>query len=317
MDKFNYSVARAEFALLNADGSFPTPGDWTHTKRKGGVVSHKGGLIGGTGPWDLSALTGDDLKLIPVYGNQVLPAVTVSLTNAASKAAVTATELASSLNTALTGLNFQASVCTVGADYAAAYLKVVDKASTKLPWYAPFGLQGKIAEIAGIVGWRTTKNLKSSQAEPNTETGDTVTATSGRGNRCSIKEPDVITGKKLTISLAANEEEILAMIFGDDFDVNSGMYFERDTGVTAPTFCYRVWIARYPEGSNVKSSQSEMLVRAFPSCSGIPGSVTDEEGAFATLEITADAAANSRSTMTSEVRNIVSITDYKNNVEVA
>jgi len=319
MGKYSYSVERAEFALLNKDGSLPTPKDWTHTVRKTGVsVSHRGGIIGGVGPWDFSALTGDDLKVSLIYGKDTIGPVTLEFDetpttgNVVDSAAVTAAELAAILGAAFT-TQLTASVTTVGSDYSAAYLKLIDKGT--LPWYAPFGFRGKVAEMAEIVGWMSTGELKSSSAEPNVETGETVTATSGKGVRCSIKEPDTVTGKKLTISLAADEEEILSMIYGDDFDPSTGEYFERDASAEAPTFAYRAWIRRYPSGDNVKTSQDEMKVRVFPSCSGTPGSSTDEESTFAAIEISADCASNSRSTLPSEHRKTISVTNFQNYVE--
>jgi hypothetical protein len=129
-----------------------------------------------------------------------------------------------------------------------------------------------------------------------------------------LKEPDTVTGKTLTITLAAAESEIISMIFGDDFDVETGIYFERASSVAAPVFAFRAWVSRYTEGTNVKGSQTEMMVRSFPSCTGTPGSSTDEEGTFAAIEITADAAANSVSNMTPEFKQFISITNYKNYV---
>jgi hypothetical protein len=280
----------------------------------GDTISHKGGLVGGTGPWDLTGFAGDDLELILTYGKTEKTA-SLDLSGVADIGAVTAAELAAAINTAFTEVS--ASVVTVGADYDAAYLKIVDKETgeTALPWFAPFGFQGKIAERVGIIGWVATKDIKGSSAEPKIETGETVTATSGTGIRCSIKEPDKVTGKTLTITLSAKEEGILSMIFGDDYDPVNGDYFEKASDVEAPSFVYRNWVRRYPSGENAKATQTQMLLRSFPACNGTPGSSSDEEAGFASVEITADVAANSRSNMPSEFRKVVSVTDYRNAVE--
>lgn len=316
MKGYDYSVERAEFALLNKDGSYPTPRDWTHTKRATGeVVSHKGGLVGGTGPWDFSGFAGEALELLLTYG-KTQKTVALDLAGVADASAVTASELAAAINAAFPEVS--ASVVTVGADYDAAYLKIVDKATgeTALPWFAPFGFQGKIAERVGIIGWVATKDIKGSSAEPKVETGDTATATAGSGIRCSIKEPDRVTGKTLTITLSAKEEGIMSMIFGDDYDPETGDYFEKASDMEAPSFVYRNWVRRYPSGENTKATQSQMLLRSFPSCTGTPGGSSDEESGFATVEITADCAANSRSNMPSEFRKVASVTEYRNAVEV-
>jgi len=314
MSGYNYSVEKGEFALLNKDGTYPSPSDWTHTKRKTGeVVNHKGGLICGTGPFDLSGLAGDDLKITPIYGAQVLAPVTVNLTSVVSKAATTVTEIQTALALALTALNFTVSKTTVGVDYDAVYLKIVDKIvdGSKLPWYAPFGCSGRMAEILGVVGWVQTGDLRSSGVEPDTTTGDSVTQTSGTGTKCTIKEPDQVTGKTLTLSLASDIDAIRAMILGDEYDPTTGTYFDRDNDVEAPVFAYRTWIRRYAEGDNVKAGQSEMMVRSFPACSATPGGTTDEEATFSTTEITASCASNSKSAMPSEFSQKITVTAYK------
>lgn len=314
MSGYNYSVEKGEFALLNKDGTYPSPSDWTHTKRKTGVVvTHKGGLIGGVGPFDVSGLTGADLQITPIYGAAVIAPVTVNLSAVVDDNAATLTEIRAALTTALAALNFTVSATTVGVDYDAVYLKIVDKVvdASKLPWYAPFGFSGKLAEILGIVGWVQTGDLKSSGVEPETATGDSVTQTAGTGTKCTIKEPDTVTGKTLTLSLASDVDAIRAMILGDDYDPTTGTYFDRESGVEAPVFAYRTWIRRYAAGDNVKAAQSEMMVRSFPSCSATPGGTTDEEAAFSTTEITASCASNSKSAMPSEFSQKISVTAYK------
>jgi len=316
MKGYNYSVERAEFAILNKDGSYPTPKDWTHTKRRtGATINHKGGLIGGVGPWNFSEFAGGDLKLTLIYGKNEYTE-TIAFTeggegNVVDIDAVTAAELAEII-TAAFSTYVTGSVTAKGADYDAIYLKVID--AGELPWYAPFGFRGKIAETAEVLGWVSTLDIKSSNADPNTETGETVVQTSGQGNRCSIKEPNVITGKSLTITLAAEEEGILSMLYGDDYDPETGEYFEKSSSEEAPTFAYRVWVRRYPEGENIKSSNTQMQIRTFPSCSGTPGSSTDEEGQFHTTEIAADSASNSRSTLPMEFKRVISVTDYESYV---
>jgi hypothetical protein len=125
-----------------------------------------------------------------------------------------------------------------------------------------------------------------------------------------------VTGKTLTITLSAKEEGIMSMIFGDDYDPETGDYFEKASDMEAPSFVYRNWVRRYPSGENTKATQSQMLLRSFPSCTGTPGGSSDEESGFATVEITADCAANSRSNMPSEFRKVASVTEYRNAVEV-
>ncbi|CEM60548.1 hypothetical protein TPHV1_10216 [Treponema phagedenis] len=45
--EYAYSVGITGFALLNRDGSYPTPNDWEHKDKSGNKIKHKGGIVGG------------------------------------------------------------------------------------------------------------------------------------------------------------------------------------------------------------------------------------------------------------------------------
>lgn len=308
MGKYLYSVERAEFALLNADGSYPTPVDWTHTRKSdGATISHKGGLVGGVGPFDLSTAA---LTLTLTKGKATV-AKTISLTGAISESAVTVDELVTAINAAFQAdANITASKTTVGADYNSAFIKIVDTASSPLPWYAPFGFTGEIADIVGIKGWKATDELKSSNASPETETGETVTATSGKGNRCVIKEEDAVTSMSLEIALAAHEEDILADVLGDDYDPSTGESFMKGLNDASPAFAYRYWVRKYAAGTNTKSSNDEMLLVSYPSCQATIGDESSEEATFANGQLAASATENARSLLPIKHKKTISAANY-------
>ena len=191
-NEYGYSIGKMEAAHLNADKSLPSPNDWEDTNPQTGEVrKHRGGLVGKIGPFNIDGWTGDDLKLTVLYGTKTETFTFAS--TAADKKVVSVADMAKDFNTAFTaleakGIKLKAAKTTVGADYDAEYLKITTKAAGDLPFFAPIGFQGKLAELLGIVGYVSTKEAKSFKDDFDKESGKTVDATSGHGIRCTVKE---------------------------------------------------------------------------------------------------------------------------------
>ena len=160
-NEYGYSIGVMQAARLNIDKSLPTPNDWEDTNPQTGEVrKHKGGLVGKTGTFNIDGWTGDDLKMTVLYGTKAETFTFAS--TAADKKVVSVADMVKDFNTAFAtlkpkGIKLKAAKTTVGADYDAEYLKITTENANDLPFFAPIGFQGKLAELLGIVGYVSTK----------------------------------------------------------------------------------------------------------------------------------------------------------------
>ena len=95
---FLYSVGIAGFAVLNSDGTMPSPNDWFDEDAIGNKREHKGGIVGKGGTFDLSKITGDDAKIGVIFASKKGEIVFNS--TATDKTKVTVEELVKDFNEA-------------------------------------------------------------------------------------------------------------------------------------------------------------------------------------------------------------------------
>lgn len=316
--EFLYSVGMAGFALLNQDGTMPTPSNWKDVDNQGMERKHKGGLIGKSGTFDLTKLKDEDFDVGVLYGNKKASFKFVSTSADKTKASVT--EIVKDLNSVFekTGIG---SLKKEGIELKAEafeiegveYVKVYDS-SLKLPFYAPIGFSGLLPLLLGIVGYVITEEVKSVKSDFEKETGKSVDVTSGRGIRCVVKEADKIKGLNLTISLAGSNARILSLITGNRYNEKADEFFVENDGKT-PTFAFLYFVKAFAKGENNESSFEKVKVVSFPSCQAtLPGD-NAQEGAFSTMELTASCSANKKSNLPMMFYKGVSIADYSNFVE--
>ncbi|MEL3905572.1 MAG: hypothetical protein P1P65_00880 [Treponema sp.] len=299
--EYLYSIAQGGVAILNADQSVPAPDDWEDENQTTGEKrKHKGGLVGKPGPFNLDGWVGDDLKLGIIYGKKTAT-VNVVLT-AVDKKAVTATEIVKDLNTAFgtltaSDIKLKAIKTTKGADYDAEYIKITDAETVNpLPHFAPFGIRGKLADLIGLIGWVETEEMKSVKGDFEKEAGKSVDATSGLGIRCSIKEPDTIKGVNLTLSLAAIDDSLLALITGSTYNEKTGeLYFDK-TG-DPPLVAVRYFVQQYEGGGNEKGNFVKMKMVLYPSCSFSAPNEEAKESDMNTAELQGSGSENKRSNL--------------------
>lgn len=311
--EYSYSVGRAEFALLNADKSFPTLCDWDDTHPiTGATRTHKGGLVGKAGVFNISGWSGKDLSLTVRTGTVIETFPFVS--TATNKDAVTVAEFVKDFNTAFAALaskkvHLTASATSVGSDYDAVYLKIEKSKPSTLPWFAPVSFSGRLAELLGITGWRSTAETKSVKDDFDKESGKSVDATSGHGIRCSIKEPDTVKGVNLSISLAGMENKIISLISGNTYnEAKDEFYF--DNKKEPPLFAHRYFVKQFERGSNTKASNTKVRVVCFPSCQASLSGADASEDNFATQEISATGSENKPSNLPFKFHKGVSVTDF-------
>ncbi len=311
--EFNYSIELVEAALLNRDGTVPSPNDWSDTHPQTGEVrNHKGGLVGFTGTVDIDGWSGKDLKVGVRYGTKKGEFTFAS--TAVNKKACTVAEMVKDLNTGFATLT--ASGIKFEAKSENGYLKIIDKEAAnenKLPFYAPVGFSGRLAERLGIVGWVSNPDIKSFKDDPEKESGKSVEATGGRGIRCSIKDPDTIKGINITIALAGQNSKFQAMLSGDTYNEETDEYYSENK--EAPPFAARYFVRQFEEGTNTKSSNDKMRVFCFPSCQITPGGQEATEGNIAGLELSGSCSENKASNLQMKFHKGVSIADYKRFVE--
>ena len=316
--EFLYSVGMAGFALLNQDGTMPTPSNWKDVDNQGMERKHKGGLIGKSGTFDLTKLKDEDFDVGVLYGNKKASFKFVSTSADKTKASVA--EIVKDLNSVFekTGIG---SLKKEGIELKAEafeiegveYIKVYDS-SLKLPFYAPIGFSGLLPLLLGIVGYVITEEVKSVKSDFEKETGKSVDVTSGRGIRCVVKEADKIKGLNLTISLAGSNARILSLITGNRYNEKADEFFVENDGKT-PTFAFLYFVKAFAKGENNESSFEKVKVVSFPSCQAtLPGD-NAQEGAFSTMELTASCSANKKSNLPMMFYKGVSIADYSNFVE--
>ena len=317
--EFLYSVGVAGFALLNQDGTMPTPNDWKDVDNQGVERKHAGGLIGKSDTFDLTKLKDEDMNVGVIYGSKRASFTFVSTSTDKSKATVT--EIVKDLNTVFnkTGV---ASLKNEGIELKAEVYKINDiehikiyDSSLKLPFYAPIGFSGLLPLMLGIVGYALTEEVKSVKSDFEKESGKSVDVTSGRGIRCVVKEADKIKGLNLTISLAGQNTRILSMITGHRYNEKADEFFVENTGKT-PTFSFFYFVKAFAKGENNDSSFEKVKVVCFPSCQAtLPGD-NAQEGAFATMELQASCSANKKSNLPMMFYKGVRLQDCSSHVEM-
>ena len=329
--EFLYSVGLAGFALLNADGSFPTPCDWKDTDDKGNDREHAGGIVfKAREKYNFSELTTEEDKTLHVLYGTKKESVEVALENpsttggggggaAFSLSNVSTADMVKILKKAFDKLEpkgIKLEIKSIKVDDVD-YIKIVDgetDAKKKLPFYAPFGFGGAIANILGIRGYIISEEVKSVKHDFDKEQGKSVDVTSGRGIRCTVREADKIKGLNLTISLAGQNTKLLSMITGNRYNEKADEFFVE--GVEkVPTFAFIYFVKAFAKGENNESSFEKVKAVCYPSCqTTLPGD-NAQEGAFATLELQASASQNKRSNLPLTFNKGISVSNYSTYVE--
>ncbi|PIE98630.1 MAG: hypothetical protein CR988_02395 [Treponema sp.] len=311
--EYGYSIDRMSFVLLNQDGSVPAPDDWDDTNPKTGEVrTHKGGLVGKGGLYDVSTLAGKDLKVSVIYGTKKGEFTFAS--TAVKKNECTTAEMVKDLNTGLKTLEVQG--IKLSAKIFGDFIKITDAETApdkKLPFFAPIGFRGKIPVMLGIIGWVSSLDGKSFKDDFEKESGKSVDATSGRGVRCSIKDPDTIKGLNLTINLAGSDLALQAMLTGDSYNEETDEYFFENN--EAPAFAGRYFVRQFEEGTNTRSSNTKMRVFCFPSCQITPSGIEASEGNISNTELTGSCSENKVSNLPMKYSKGIAISDYRKFVE--
>lgn len=317
-NEYGYSIGKMEAAHLNADKSLPSPNDWEDTNAQTGEVrKHKGGLVGKIGPFNIDGWTADDFKLTVLYGTKT---ETFTFTpTAADKKAVSVADIAKDFNTAFSaleakGIKLKAAKTAVGSDYDAEYLKITTKTAEDLPFFAPIGFRGKLAELLGIVGYHSTKEAKSFKDDFDKESGKTVDATSGHGIRCTVKEADKIKGINLTASFASLSNTFFALVTGNTYNEETGELYIDNTG-NPPLVTFRYFVEQYESGQNTKGSYARVKVVIFPSCQTTPTGSEASEDAFANIELQGTGGENKRSNLPLKFTKEISLADYTQYVQ--
>lgn len=311
--EFSYSIGKSDMVVLNADKSLPSPNDWDDTHPETGEVRHhRGGLVGKAGTFNIDGWTGDDLKLTAIYGTKTETFTFAS--TAADKKAVTVTELAKDFNTVFAGLKakgikLKAVKTVVGSDYDAEYLKITTEMVDDLPFFAPIGFQGKLAEVLGIVGYISTKEAKSFKDEFEKESGKSVDSTSGYGIRCTVKEADKIKGINVTASFASLSNKVFALVTGNTYNEKTGELYYDNAG-DPPLIAMRYFVKQFKEGSNTKSSFTKVKAVIFPSCQITPNGGDASENNFAVVELKGSASENKRSNLPMKFIKEIGLADY-------
>lgn len=314
--EFLYSVGFAGFALLNQDGTMPTPNDWQDVDNQGKERKHSGGIVGKSGTFDLSRLKDEDLDVGVIYGSKK---ATFKFEIAeGDKANATVEKIIASLNNAFNktgdGSLKKEGIILKAEETAEGNIRIIDS-SKKLPFYAPIGFSGLLPLILGIQGYVLTEEVKSVKSDFEKESGKSVDVTSGRGVRCVVKEVDKIKGLNLTISLAGQNVKILSMITGHRYNEKADEFFIDNTG-KVPTFAFFYFVKAFAKGENNESSFEKVKVVSFPSCQAVLPGDNAQEGAFATMELQASCSANKKSDLPMMFYKGVSLKDYSSFVEI-
>lgn len=315
--EFLYSVGIAGFALLNQDGTMPTPNDWEDVDNQGVARKHIGGIIGKAGIFDFSKLKDEDMNVVVIFGNK-RAVFKFALPSGVNKTNVTVTKIVEAFNTSFASEDLTKQGITLEAKEkdieGKKHICIVDK-SNKLPFYAPIGFSGLLPLMLGIVGYAITEEVKSVKSDFEKESGKSVDVTSGHGIRCVVKEADKIKGLNLTISMAGQNSRILSMITGHRYNEKADEFFVENTG-KVPTFSFFYFVKAFAKGENNETSFEKVKVVSFPSCQAtLPGD-NAQEGAFATMELTASCSANKKSNLPMMFYKGVSLQDYASYVEL-
>ena len=316
--EYGYSIGQMDGCRLNADKSVPSPHDWHDVHPVTGEQRiHRGGLVGKAGVFNIDGWSSDDLTLTGIYGTKKETFTFVS--TAADKKAVTVAELVKDFNTAFSalkpkGMKLKAVKTAVGTDYDAEYLKITTEAAGDLPFFAPIGFQGKLAELLGIIGWVTTKEAKSFKDDFDKESGKTVDATSGHGIRCSVKDADKIKGINLTASFASLPNRFFALLTGNTYNEQTGELYIDNAG-RPPLVAFRYFVEQYESGSNTKGNFSRVKMVTFPSCQITPTGSEASEDTFAALELQGAGGENKRSNLPLKFIKEISLADYTQYVQ--
>ena len=310
---FLYSVGMAGFALLNSDGSVPSPQDWKDVDNQGVERKHQGGIIGRGGTFDISKVASSDCYIDIMFGTKKTK--TLFSSGASDKRKANVREMVRDLNTCFNnvrseGITLKAEVFTVEGEER---IRIYDD-SSKLPYYAPIGLKGIIPSILGIQGFILTEDVKSVKMDFEKEAGKSVDITSGRGIRCVVKEADKIKGLNLTISMAGQNSKILSVITGHRYNEKSDEFFV-DGASKPPAFAFIYFVKAFSKGENSEASFEKVKAVCFPSCQAtLPGD-SAQEGAFSTVELQASASTNKKSNLPLMFYKGISTIDYTNYVE--
>ena len=313
--EYGYSVERVEFALLNQDGTVPSPADWEDMHPiTGKVRHHKGGLVGKSGAFDIDGWDEQARTVGVIYGRKEASFVLES--TASDQKTVTVDDFIKDFNKNLEELATSEGICLKakksGDNFAIEDCAVLPE--EKLPFYAPIGFSGKLAELLGITGWVATNEAKSFKDDFEKEQGKSVDATSGRGVRCSIKDPDFIKGVNITISLAGLENKLIAMLTGNTYNEKTDEYYMDNKG-NAPAFAVRYFCRQFEEGTHTKTSNNKMRVFIFPACQLTPSGSEAGEGTIAQIELSGSGGENTASALPMKFHKGIAMSDYKRFVE--
>jgi hypothetical protein len=293
MGDFQYSIQLVKVARQNMDGSFPAPADWTDHNGD----THLGGIVGGAGPFNLTALLTANKAKLKVRLNGVSEERDVDFTSAADKGAVTVDDVVTAINAAgFTTNNILASKLTSG------YLKIVSE-KVGVQEFEDFEIiaasdaKGLHKALGIDCEWIAAKDAKSVKFEPETETGDSVSQESGRGTVCTVKEPDVVKDVKITFEDAEENPRMEVIIAGYDYDETTGRSFPPALGAAAPVFSIKSFAKLFSGGTSQKTGQSAMKMVAYPNCTGIIGGGEASAGSFSAPSFSATGTDNTVSNL--------------------
>jgi len=298
MGELQYSIQLVKVARINKDLSFPSPANWSHTDKNGATVNHAGGIVGGAGPFDLSSLVGESyVAKLKIGLNGTYEEKDVSFASAEVKTAVTVDEAFAAINDA----GFVTNTVTASKTEDG-YLKVV---STKdgvqefedfeiLPASDSLGL-AKLLDIE--CEWVYAKNAASVKFDPEQETGESVSATGGRGIVSTIQEPDTIKDVKISFEDTEDNPKLEVIIAGYDYDPTTGRSFPPALGAAAPIFAIKSYAKLFGEGTSQKTGQAAMKMVAYPNCTGVIGGGESTAGAFGAKAFSAVGTDSNASTL--------------------
>ncbi len=307
--EYSYSIERVEFALLNHDKTVPFFRTWTDKHPVTGKKrEHKGCLFSKKEPFNLKS-AGSSFNLGFYFGTERGKVSVIS--TAADETACTAEEMAADLNTALSG---HIGNYIIEAVDGRVVIRDNEDPALQKPFYMPFGFEGLLANLLGITGWVATKEAKNFKDDPEKEQGKSVDATSGRGVRCSIKDPDTIKGLNITVNLAGMENRLIAMLTGNTYNEETDEYYMDNKG-DAPVFAARYYCRQFSEGSHTKSSNDKMRIFVFPSCQLTLSGSEAGEGTISSVELSGSAGENTASNLPMKFHKGISMADYMEFVE--
>ncbi len=299
MGDYNYSVELVKFARLNKDGTMPTPKDWTHTDKNGVTQNHSGGIVGGAGPFNLTALLTVNKAKLKVSLNGIVEEKDIDFTAAVSKGAVTVDEAVTAIN----GANFATNTLTASKT-AAGNLKIV---STKalveefedFEIIAASDTKGLHKALGVDIEWIAAKDVKSVKFDPETETGSSVKLDGGRGTVAEVKEPDTVKDIKITFQDTEDNPAVEVIVAGFDYDAATGRTFPPAMNAVNSGFACKAFAKLFAAGTSQKTSYTAVKASVFPNCQGIFGSAENAAGAWNAPTYTATAVDSAASNLPS------------------